>query len=705
MKQVFVKRGQITVEDVPVPQCSDNFILVQNKNSLISSGTELSVVKSSKEKISKKAKTKTLASILKKAQKVGPAYTLKEIQGRVEQLGNLGYSSSGIVVQTGKNVKEFSVGDKVACGGAGFATHSEFACVPKNLAVKIPKNVSFEEAAFATVGSIAMHGVRRSQTQIGETVAVIGLGLLGQLTVQILKASGINVIGIDLDKNRVRLSEKFGAKGFEVKKGIEEKINKLTKMGCDSVIISASGKTNSPINLAGKIARKKAKIIVLGHVGLDIDRGISYAKELDIISSRAYGPGRYDQEYELKGTDYPVSYVRWTAQRNMESFLQLVADKKINVKSLTSNIFSLKDVEKAYKNLTDKNSLSVLFKYSEKKLEKKDFTVKISERKKTKSGKINIGLIGPGHFFKVIHSSNIFNIKNFSVESVADVDGKNSKEIAKQFNARTATTDYKNVLENKNVDLVFIATRPDMHTEIAVEALKKGKHVFVEKPVSLNEKEFHKFVKEKNRHSELVCMIGQNKRYAPFSRKIKQFFGSDDKPWMIDYKLNILPQDTKHWVYDSEIGGGRVLSEMIHHYDLFSYFTESKPVQIEAFGAGMLEEKATDDNVVTVLKYENGSVATLRCTNLGAESIVKERMEASKQGKTVQMHDYKILQLYDGFYRKEIRLANQDKGHYQELIDLKNALLGKISIEQNLEDALQATETAFKVRKQIRKLF
>ena len=367
MKQVFLKKGEIVIEEMPVPVCRENGILVKTSHSLISAGTERSALESPSSALSQ-ANPENIRKVLEKMKKQGFSKTMQIVQNKLEaQLSQLGYSASGIVIEVGKNVKEFSVGDRVACAGAGYANHSEYVFVPKNLAVKIPDNVNFEEAAFSTVGSIALQGIRRSDARLGENIAVVGLGLIGLLACQMLKAAGCNVIGLDIDENRVNLARKFVDKGIVIKqKGTVVQVMNFTNgIGVDAAIITASSPTNDPMIKAQEICRKKGKVVVIGNIDLKLLREPFFYRELDIVASNSYGPGRYDPVYEEKGVDYPHAYVRWTENRNMQAFLNMLSKKQINIQPLISKVFKINQAENAYKALFDKSNVAVLFQYGE----------------------------------------------------------------------------------------------------------------------------------------------------------------------------------------------------------------------------------------------------------------------------------------------------------------------------------------------------
>jgi len=498
MKQVVLRRGRLLVEDVPAPLIDEQNILVEVAYSLISTGTEITGIKSSGQSLVRKAiqQPENVKKILGILRERGIKNTLALVESKLEGASPLGYSCSGIVIQVGRGIERIKPGDRVACAGAGKANHAEIVLVPKNLVVKIPDGCSLPDAASVTLGSIAIQGVRRASPNLGENVAIIGLGLLGQLTVQLLKIAGCRTIGFDLQKSRVELAKELGLDhGFvssEVDVGKE--VFSLTEgHGVDITIITASAPSNDTlVQQAMEITRKKGKVVVVGDVGLGLNRSPFYEKELDLLISTSYGPGRYDERYEEKGLDYPYAYVRWTEQRNMEEYLKLISEGKLNFNRLVSKIYPIEEAPRAYQALQEEDRpLAVLLDYhlngadTRQKMQTK---VPVSAVYKKKTGLINVAVIGAGSFAKSVHLPNLQRLSNlYSILAIVSATGANAKAIAKQVGAGYCTTEYQDVLADDDVNMVMICTRHNLYADCSLKALKAGKNVFVEKPLCLSQ--------------------------------------------------------------------------------------------------------------------------------------------------------------------------------------------------------------------------
>jgi predicted dehydrogenase len=702
MKQVFGRKGNVVVEEVPAPVCEDNGVIVANHYSLISTGTEREALRK-RESLLKLAlqRPDLVKKVWKYFKKQGLLKTRELIKSKMLDLIPLGYSSAGIITEVGENVAEFKVGDRVACAGAGYATHSEYAYVPKNLMVKIPDNVSFEEAAFAAVGSIAVQGVRRSDVKIGENVAVIGLGLIGLLTVQILKAAGCNVIGGDINKGKVDIAKKLGIdKGIVIdQQDFSKDVEKFTNgVGVDAVIITASSKTNQPILQALEICRKKGKIVVVGDIPLELPRELFYKKELDFLISTSYGPGRYDKSYEEKGIDYPIAYVRWTEKRNMEAFLRLLEKRKIDVKPLISDVFNVEDAAKAYEKILNGNKIGILLKY---KPSLKEVKRKLELPSKPKKGKINVALIGAGNFAKSYHLPNLKRIKDYNIYAIVDHNPANAKKVAEQYGAKFFATDYKSVLKDKNVDLVVITTRHDSHAKITIDTAKAGKDILVEKPMAMNEQELTNVVNTLLK-SKVNFMVGFNRRFSPLTIKAKELLNEKEGPIIINYTVNAgkLPLDS--WIYDPKEGGGRIIGECCHFFDLFNFFISSDVESLTATSTtSNIPDIKSEDNIVATIKYKDGSIATLTYNSIGSEELSKERIEIMREGCTLIIDDFKELKSYG--FGNGMKLIRQDKGHFNELVEFAKIIRGEQAQTVSLEDCIKATKLSFDVAKKLNK--
>lgn len=709
MKQVIVKKGKIITEEIPVPQVESGKVLVKVHYSCISQGTEISSLKAS----GKSALGKIIETIHSKPEKVrkgiislkkeGISRTLEKIQGQGDIISPIGYSASGVVIEVGEGIEDIKIGDRVACAGAGYANHAEYISIPRNLVVKIPEDLDFKKASTVTLGSIAMQGVRRGDFKLGEFVTVIGLGFLGQITLQMLNANGCRVIGIDIDDRRCNIAKKHGTEVVFNSSCIDivKEVARYTNgYGVDGVIFSASTADYKPLSQAFQMCKKKGRVILVGVSGMQIDRNDIYPKELDFLISTSYGPGRYDELYEEKGLDYPYAYIRWTENRNMEEYLRLLSRGKIIIDDLIEKIYPISDATKAYEELQNlqKKPVIALFEYphKEESLERKlELTPFIKRDKEI----INVAIIGAGGFAKNVHLPNLLKLKNkYNIYAICSRNGVNAKETGKKFGANKVTTDYDEILKDDNVDLVMICIRHNLHTDFSIRALKSGKSVFVEKPMAMNKKELNELVKVIE-ESKQPFMVGFNRRFSPFAKEIKKYVKNRINPMMISYRMNAGYIPLNHWVHTEE-GGGRNIGEACHIYDLFNFFTDSEIVLVEAKSITQKSEQyASNDNFITTIKYKDGSLCTLTYTALGSKDYPKEEMEIYVDGKILKMLDYRELKIF-GTKTKGLKTRIQEKGHLDELKVFYKAFKGgKESIP--FWQLIQATEISFEVEKKL----
>lgn len=680
MKQVLVKKGQAIVSNIPAPVVSDNGVLVKVMYSCISAGTEMIGVNESGKSLVKKA--------LEQPEKIKKAFNMYKNSGLNMVLSKVrdmecskptGYSASGIVLSVGKNIKDIKVGDRVACAGAGYANHAEYIDVPRNLVMRIPDNLSFDLASTVTLGAIAMQGVRRADIRLGEIVAVIGLGILGQITIQLLKASGCTVIGMDIDDRRLEKAKEAGCDYVlnSIKDDIVKECEKITEgYGVDVSIITASSNSNSILSQAFNICRRKGKVVLVGVVGKEFNRDDMYQKELDFVIATSYGPGRYDPMYEEKGIDYPYAYVRWTENRNMEEYLKLISKKAINIEQLIDKVYSIDEATKAYENLNVKENkpLIILLKYTEELEEKDDKnTVVYTNNKFDKSGKINVAIIGAGSFAKGMHIPNLKKLsEDYNIYAIMSRTGANAKEIAEQHGAKYATTDYNKILNDPEVDMVMICTRHNLHAEMSVQAMKKGKAVFVEKPMALNEEEMNEVLKT-IQETKVAYMVGFNRRFSKYAVEAKKHIKDRINPMIINYQMNAgyIPLD--FWVHTEE-GGGRIIGESCHIFDLFNYFTGSEVVSVSVDSINPNTDNISyRDNVVITLRYKDGSLCTLTYTSLGNDKYPKEFCQIYCDGKIITIDDYKKISGY-GVSVSNIESKSSEKGQYEELIEFAKVI-------------------------------
>jgi len=710
MKQIVqnFKNGQLGLKEVPAPTTSTGGVLVKTINSLISIGTEKMMLDLARKSMVGKAKERPdqVQQVINKVKKEGLKTTYQKVMNKLEEPKALGYSCSGIVLEVGENGGNFQMGDRVACAGAGYANHAEINFVPKNLAVRIPDSVSFEDAAYTTLGAIALQGVRQTEPSLGDVVFVMGLGLLGLITVQLLKANGCVVIGSDLNPNRVKQSQKFGIDyAFIGDQGdMLSKVNSLTQnQGVDAVIITASSKSNKPIELAAELARQKGRVVAVGMVPMNVPRNAYYLKELDLRLSMSYGPGRYDPYYEERGQDYPYAFVRWTEQRNMKAVLTLIAQGKLDVNSLTSQRFKFEKAEEVYeKIMQDKGDyLGVLFDY--KKRHKNDKVLKIkSDNEKNKESNIIVGLIGAGSYAGSMLIPHIKKHLDCSIYGIATGTGISAEDAAKKYSAQLVTTDYQELLKSKNINTVFITTRHNLHAEQVVDSLKSNKHVFVEKPLALSLKELDLIKKSQNDHHNIL-FVGYNRRYSVLANKLKAFFEGGNNVMNIIYRVNagFIPKD--HWTQDPGVGGGRIIGEVCHFIDFLIYLSNSLPVEVYTSGLSLNhEEQVVEDNISAVFRFKNGSVGTIIYAANGDSAMEKEYIEVFSDGKSAKLVDFKELYLYERSKKKRIKLANQDKGQQAEIKFFFDLIKGDLKQNYSFEDIYCGSLATFKILESLR---
>lgn len=704
MKQVFNYGGKILIENISAPICGDNEVLVSNCYSLISAGTEKSSLGSGSDNVvSKIIKDPELINYgIDLVKKEGLKKTFELIKEKSNPpLIPLGYSSSGVVLQVGKNVNNFAIGDKVACAGAGYANHAEIISVPVNLVAKIPENVKFSEAAFTTIGSIALQGIRRANVQLGDNVVVLGLGLLGQIACQILKSSGAHVIGIDTIIERTKMAEELGAeKCFISNENVVNHVIEHTNgLGADSIIIYAATESSEPVKQAIEMARKKGKIVVVGDVGMQIDRSPFYEKELDFLISCSYGPGRYDKQYEEKGIDYPIGYVRWTENRNMEEFLKLISQQKINLCSLIDRTFEIQNAKEAYQFFDNKNRpIGVLFKYKglQKPLSRK---ISLHPRRIEKNKKnINVALIGAGNYAQTFHLPNLEKSKYFNLKNVVTRSGPNAKKIAEKYNSEYFTTDYKEAINDDNIDLVMITTRHNLHAPLILESSALKKDIFVEKPLAMTYEDC-KRIYDSVTTNKVNLVIGFNRRFSKLAQKAKNTVIHRENPLMIIYRVNSAGMSIDHWINDPVEGGGAIIGECCHFFDFCNWIIDKNPQRIYGEIISTNNESIVDaNNVSCIIKYEDGSIASIIYNTIGNESFSKERVEIFGDECVISIDDFKKLEM-KGSVEIDEKLKKIEKGQYALLDNFGRMLLGKNYNKDipTVEDGITATKCSLKV--------
>lgn len=689
MKQVLqnMKTGDLTVDKVPAPAIKTGGILVKNHFSLISAGTEKSAVDLGRMSMFQKARSRPedVKRVLQEIKQSGFLATYKKVMSKLDSGKPLGYSSAGVVLAVDTTVSEFKVGDRVACAGGGYASHADIIFVPKNLVVKVPDEVELDEAAYTTVGAIAMQGVRQVQPTLGEKVVVIGLGLVGLLAVQILKANGCRVFGVDIDPNNVELAKRLSAdEACERSADVQALVYSFSEgYGADAVVIAAATRSSDPVSLAGEIARDRSRIVMIGATGMNIPRPPYYMKELEFKLSRSYGPGRYDPSYEEKGNDYPIGHVRWTENRNMKEFVHLLKEKKVDVRSLTTHRFPIDDAARAYKLISGERTekyVGILLEYEKETMEFRADTAKdksisdgvLSPRSESyKKHPLTVGFIGAGSFAQANLLPNLKAIPNVILDTVCTASGISAKSAQRQFGFRSATTGTEEVFSEDEIGTVFIATRHNLHASLAVAALKAGKNVFVEKPLALSEEElislgqFYRANDEKDLPS---IMVGFNRRFAPLTLELKKFFSDTGEPLVINYRVNAGYIPKNHWTQDPVEGGGRIIGEVCHFVDLIQFLSGSRVQKVYAESiSGNSSEIVNDDNVSITLGMKNGSLGVITYVANGDIALPKERVEVTSGRRAGVIENFQRAYIYKNGKEKKIGTGKVDKGIRNEV--------------------------------------
>ena len=675
--------------------------LVRTGASLVSAGTERMVVEFAEKSLVGKARSRPdlVRQVLDKARREGLLTTVEAAFNRLDQPMPLGYSSAGTIVELGAEMEDFQVGQRVACAGGNYAVHAEYAVVPKNLLAPLPDNVDFEQGAFATLGAIALHGFRLAEPQLGERVAIIGLGLLGLLAVGIAKAAGCQVFGVDLDSKRVELAKKMGASAV-LRDGAEDAAQTFSKgQGCDVVLICADTSSNDPVELAASIARDKARVVAVGAVGLELPRRGYFEKELTFLVSRSYGPGRYDTEYEEQGQDYPIGYVRWTEGRNLEAFAELLGSGSLDVSLLISHRFPIEEAPQAYELITGKQNsdafLGVVLTYPEANGKNPARVIETNGRKRKGTGGVRLGVLGAGNFAQAVMLPALKGVKDVELVGIASASGLSAQHAAKKHGFAYAASDAQQILEDESINTVAILTRHNLHAEQILSALRAGKQVFCEKPLALNEAELAEIEAEMNKPDAPLLMVGFNRRFAPLAIKLKDFLSKTKEPLAMHYRVNAgyLPLD--HWLHNPQQGGGRIIGEGCHFVDFLTYLAGAPPVAVTA--ASLPDGgRYRQDNVVLTFEFPNGSVGTLSYLANGDKAVPKERLEVFAGGRVAVLDDFRTLETtYSGRSRTHKSRLRQDKGHRAEWQVFAKAIAEGDSPPIVYEDLLGVTRATF----------
>lgn len=690
MKQIIqdIKNGATILEEVPAPIVRRGSILIQTTRSLVSLGTERMLVEFGKSSLIQKARQQPdkVKQVLDKIKTEGLMPTLEAVFNKLGEPLPLGYCNVGRVIAVGEGVSEFKMGDRVASNGH----HAEYVCVPKNLAAHIPEGVSDEEAAFTVIGSIGLQGIRLLNPTLGETVVVVGLGLIGLLAAQLLRANGCTVIGTDIDEAKLSLAKQWGIIPFNPSKGDVVKFvhEQTSGVGADGVIITASAKNNQIIAQSAQMSRKRGRIILVGVIGLDISRADFYEKELSFQVSCSYGPGRYDEEYEQKGNDYPLPYVRWTEKRNFETVLQAIYTAQINVKELITEVVKLKDYLQIYGEIGQSKAIASIIEYDVKNNQGPEHNVRLQEYNLTASKGI-IGIIGAGNFTKMTMMP-ILKECGASVKYIASNGGVTGTSLAHKYKITNSTTDYKQIINDPEVDLVMITTRHNLHAMMVVEALHAGKNVFVEKPLALNTAELDLIIEAQQSTGKSV-MVGFNRRFSPHFRKMKSIVANASMNVIATMNAGMIPANV--WVHDMMVGGGRIIGEACHYIDLIIFLTGSKVKSVCMNALGHHPEENTD-NASILLKMENGCTGVINYFANGSKAYSKERVEVYSQERTLIMNNFRKTEGFGtkGFSSLKTKI---DKGHKQQFQSLIQSIVSGGTPLIPFDEIINTTKASF----------
>ena len=685
MKQLTYspRGGGVWIEEVPAPATRPGWVLVSTAASIVSAGTERMAIEFAQKNLVQKARSRPdiVDLLLDKARREGVLTALQAVRSRLDRPVSPGYSSAGVILEAGAGVTDLSPGDRVACAGAGYAVHAEIVCIPRNLVAKIPEPgksdtnpIDFEQAAFATLGAIAMHGLRLAEPQLGEIIAVIGLGLIGMITVQLARAAGCIVIGMDPDGTRCQLAQNIGCHAAVPK---EEEFKALLEShtggtGADIVILAAATRSDNPVKLAGEVARGRARVVAVGAVGTSIPRNLYYEKELVFRVARSYGPGRYDPQYEEHGRDYPIEYVRWAENRNLRSVLSFLAEGKLDFRPLISHRFPITEAWRAYDLVmgqAGERFVGIVINYPEQVDQCR--YIKLSQRN-VRAGfgqteNLQIGLLGAGNFALGILIPAIRRIPGARLIGVCAASGQSAHYAAKKFGFLYCTTDPQKILEEVEVNTIAIATPHRMHAALVIAALMAHKNVFCEKPLCTSEAELGEIVRayEAVAEPKTMLMVGFNRRFAPMALKLKEFLRTQPAPLIVHYRVNAGPAPLKGWLSERD-QGGRIIGEVCHFVDFLTFLVGQSPVRLH--GRRIAAAGGThDDNVVITLEYADGTVGTITYTADGDKSFPKERVEVFGGGSVGIIDDFRRLELVRSGHRTVVTSPlRQDKGHRGE---------------------------------------
>lgn len=698
MKQILqdAQTGALELLEVPAPRPGPSQVLVQNHYSVMSPGTDRLSMSFARKSMLGKARSRPdlVSQVLHKLQQEGPVSTYRAVTTRLSVPQALGYSCAGVVTGVGPNVQGFSIGDRVACAGAGYANHAEFVVVPENLVAAVPDGVDLHAAAFSTLGAIALQGIRVAEPTLGETAAVIGLGLIGQLAVQLLKANGCRVLGVDLNKERVRQSLDQGAEWAASPSNVSAAwIDSATAgYGVDLVLVTAASDTAEPLNFAAQLCRRKGRIAFVGAMPIELDRRLMFEKELDLRMSTSYGPGRYDSQYEEHGFDYPMAYVRWTENRNLQAFLSLLASGDIHPEQLNAEVRPFDAAVSAYEDLEASATpyLAVAFRFDAETSSDRTTVDLRGTARPVSDQDTAISFIGAGNYARSVLLPLVCKTPNVEPITLVTNTGSSARKTAEQFSFRGCSTDTNAVMKDPNVQLVFITTRHDSHASLTVDALEHGKAVWLEKPVALNRDELRSVLACLQRTDGFLA-VGYNRRFSSHSLAIQDFHTGRQGPMQIHYRIVAPPPGRDSWVMDPKIGGGRVIGEACHFIDLCNTFTgqEARDVYARSLVSGGM-----DDTFSATLTYADGSIATIDYLACASDKLPKEYVEVSSDGRTAICDNFRNTK-FSG--RRTLKSFNQDKGHAQTIKEVVNAYRGGIPSPFSIEEIANVSAVSFAI--------
>lgn len=710
MKQLLqnMKTGQAVVAEVPMPTPGDGMALIRTANSLVSAGTERMLVSFAKQGLLGKARSRPdlIREVLNKARREGLLTTIEAALNKLDQPFALGYSSAGTIIKTGPGLVGFKAGDRVACAGGGYAVHAEYAIIPQNLMVPIPEPVNFEEAAFATIGAIAMQGFRLSEVGVGARVGIIGLGLLGLLTTGIARAAGCQVLGVELDPARADLALQVGAnKAVNREQAIEAARSFTQGDGLDAILICADTSDNDPLILAGEIARDRAKVVVVGSVGMEVPRKPYYEKELELVVSRSYGPGRYDPAYEEKAHDYPIGYVRWTETRNIAAFLTLLAEDKLDVSPLISHRVAIEEGARAYAIIIgDQPYLGVLLTYEEQDLpdERRILNTAAPSVRVRPDEILALGVLGAGNYALSTFLPVVKRIGGIAPVGIASASGVSAHYAARRFGFGFAASKAETLLDDPVINMIAILTRHHLHCQQIQAAIQAGKHVYCEKPLAINTAELKQIEQMLQGENQPLLTVGFNRRFAPLAQHLKAFVDTRHEPLYMHYRLNanVLPKG--HWLLDPEVGGGRIIGEGCHFIDFLTFLVGESPVEVLTQGlpdGGIYSE----DNVIMTFRFPDQSLGLVSYLANGDKSFPKEYLEVFFGGQVATLNDWRLLETVAKGRRKVKRhLLRQDKGHSNAWRAFLAAVQGQEELPIPYEQLLGVTRASFAALESLR---